>query len=108
MPIAIIDSTELSGSLTQLGETIPNGIIRVFKAMGAHNDTGGTVTLTVHLVPNGGVADSTNRFINRPVVNGVTDLCPELIGRGLKEGGKLFVSGLGLNMGGTAIDTILG
>lgn len=108
MPITIVDPIQLTAGLGIAGPVIADGSSRVFKAAGAHNDTGATVTLTVHLVPKGGNPDTSNRLISRAVANNKTDMCPELLGRGLSSGGTLQVSGAGLNFGYTAIDTITG
>lgn len=105
--ITILDSSQLA-ALAAIGGVVPAGVKRNYKAVGAHNDTAAAVTLTVHLVPTGGIADNSNRIINRLVPVDKTDMCPELVGRGLNAGGTLYVGGAGLNFGYTAIDTITG
>jgi hypothetical protein len=107
MPINILDSIQLA-ALAAVGGAVPEGVIRTYKAAGAHNDTGAPVMLTMHLVPKDGAPDASNRIIYRSVPDGETDLCPELIGRGLRTGGKLHVGGVGLGFGATSIDTITG
>jgi hypothetical protein len=105
--LIVKDSATLAG-VAAIDTAVASGVIRTYRSAGAHNPTGGTLTLTVHLVPAGGVADNSNRIINRAVPAGKTDLCPELVGRGLNAGGILQAGGAGLNFGYTAVDTITG
>lgn len=107
MAITIQDPVTLA-ALAAIGGVIPAGVTRNFKAVGAHNPTGAPIVLTVHLVPLNGAADNSNKLFSRSVPAGLTDMCQELIGRGLKTGGQLFVNGAGLTFGFTAIDTITG
>ncbi len=104
----IKDDSALTGTAVQQGAIVATGTIRVFRALGAHNDTGATVTLKAYLVAEGGSADDAlNLTIERAVPTGKTDECKELIGRGLNAGGKLMVLGLNMTFGYTAIDTII-
>lgn len=106
--ITIQDQIDIGASVTTVGNAVPAGMQRKFTAFGAHNDSGSAVILKVYLVPTSGSAANPNLLINRAVPAGKTDTCPELMGRGLNSGGTLQVEGAGLNVGWTAIDTIIG
>lgn len=103
--ITIQDPINIGASPTTVGTAVPDGLQRKFIAAGAHNDTGGVVTLKVSLVASSG---SASLLINRAVGINKTDTLPELIGRGLNAGGSLLVEGSGLNVGFTSIDSITG
>lgn len=63
------------------------------------NDTGGAVSLTVHIIPSGGSAGSANKRISaRSIAPGETYPCPELIGRVLEPGDFIQASGLNLSI----------
>jgi len=105
MAITIKEPTVLA-AIAAIGEVMPVGTSRVYTAAGAHNPTGAPVTLTVHLVPANGAPADSNRILNRNVAAGKTDLCLELIGRGLPAGSQLYAGGAGINFGYTAVDTV--
>ena len=97
--ITIQDPVVLGAALATIGGTVPNGVQRVFRAVGVRNPTAGTLTLVVTLAG--------TEIINRPVLAGKTDLCPELIGRGLNGGSNLQMSGASLTAGFTSLDTLI-
>lgn len=103
--ITVLDPVTV-GVPAAIGGIIPDGIQRNYKSAGVNNPTGAPITLIVHLVAKNKVADTSNIIIDRAVPAGKTDMCPELIGRGLNAGGSLWVEGNGLTAGYTAIDTV--
>lgn len=107
MTISILNPSLLT-ALNQIGSNVPEGTQRIFRAVGVHNSTEANIMLTLYLVPVGEVADLSNRIIHRLVLAGKTDMCPELIGRGLNIDGSLWGSGVGLTVGYTTTDNILG
>lgn len=57
------------------------------------NTTAGAITVTVHLVPSGGTADSTNCILSSySIAAGQTYVPPGAIGQWLEEGGTLQAS----------------
>lgn len=95
------------GALAMFDGAIPEGVVRNYRAAGAHNPTNGTITLKVYLVPKNGVANDGTLILNRAVQPHKTDICVELIGRGLNAGGSLWIDGTGLTFGYTSLDTIV-
>lgn len=107
MPLKIQDPAAL-GAAASIGGAVPVGYIRNFVAAGAYNNTPDPILLTIYLVPKGGVPDASNKLLERSIPGRKTDMCQELIGRGLNAEGTLQVGGAGLTFGFTAIDTIMG
>lgn len=107
MPLTIQDNIPLTAALDAIGGTVTVGVQRIFKAVGVHNPTGLPVPLLVYLVPFGEVAGDDYLVIDRPVLANKSDLCLQLIGRGLNGGGTLMVSADGCNIGFTSIDTVI-
>lgn len=63
------------------------------QAMTYTNNSGGTVALTVNLIPSGGTLGSGNVLISaQPVAAGRPYLCPELINHTISPGDKLEVT----------------
>lgn len=108
MSLTIIDAVALAAGTTLVGAAIPSGIQRIYRSVGVHNGSGAPVVLKAWLVSASALADATTEVINRSIPAGKTDMCPELIGRGLNAGGTLQMSGAGLSAGLTAIDNIIG
>jgi hypothetical protein len=50
------------------------------------NDTGGAITVDVHLVNSAGTAGTSNLFISRSINAGDNYKCPEITGQVLKNG----------------------
>lgn len=105
MTIIVENQSTLGAAPDTVGAAVPVGTQRIFKAVGVHNPTAGVVTFKAYLVPSGGTADSSNRVIDRTVGIGKTDLCPELIGRGLAAAGTLQMDAVACTAGFTAIDS---
>lgn len=57
-----------------------------------HNSSGGSVTLQVWIVPDGGSADSSNQVLNRAIASNASDTAPEIIGQTIESGGSLQAS----------------
>jgi hypothetical protein len=110
MAITIQDPIKVVGTDPMLiGNAVPEGVIRNFKAVGINNPTGAAISCSVYLVPKGTNPDGTvNQVISRTILPNKTDMCCELLARGLNAGGRLFVLGAGLTVGYTSIDTVLG
>jgi hypothetical protein len=104
--ITIHDPQLLPADITIVGGGIPDGLQRVFRSVGVHNPTAAPITLQVWLLAVGGITPF--KIINRPVLPNRTDMCPELIGRGLNAGGVLQMQCEGATVGFTSIDTITG
>lgn len=106
MSINILYPVALTAS-GAVGTSVVTGMIRSFQSAGVHNPGNDPVEFSMHLVPKDAEAIPNNRIIKRTVPAGKTDLCNELIGRSLDEGGTLVMSGVGLTFGYTAIDTLI-
>lgn len=103
----IVDSTLLTAVPVTQGTPVSNLAKRIFKAATITNTTAASITVTVYLVPSGGVAAAANTIISaRPVAPGETYLCPELVGQGQNAGGFLQAAGNGLTFKFTAVDII--
>lgn len=85
----IISAQYASNSLTT--EYTSSSVTTQIDKFTAQNDSGGDVTLQVHLVPSGGSADATNLILNRTILDDTTYRCPELIGHTLDPGDFISV-----------------
>lgn len=85
--------------------TAPAATKAVVKNANVCNSTAGAVNLSVHLVPQGGVADATNILISaRPVAAGAVDRCPELVNQVLEAGGTIQALGLALTLVASGVE----
>ncbi len=71
------------------------------------NTTGAPVACTVYIVPGAGAPAAKDAKISaRPVANGETYSCPELIGRVLEPGDTLQALGLGVSLDVSALTQV--
>jgi hypothetical protein len=57
----------------------------------ANNTDAAAQTLTVHVVPNGGTADASNKQLEVEIEAGYSYLCGEIVGMDLEQGDSLWV-----------------
>lgn len=67
------------------------GVRAIIDKFSGYNGTGGAVTLTVKLVPNGGSAAATNIIVLKSLAAGETYNFPEIAGHVLESGGFISV-----------------
>ncbi len=93
--MAAINKTLFEGVLltdvaVPLYESPINGAGTKIIALSIANNGGTTETYSLHLVPSGGSADSTNIFVpERSLANKETDIPAEVINQSLKPGGTI-------------------
>lgn len=105
MTIAILNGLNITtANPVGVGEPIADGVNRIFKAVGIHNASPAPVLTSLHIVKPNAVADGSNRLFTRSIPSGKSDMCPEIIGRGMKTGEQLFIIGNGVSIGYTAYD----
>lgn len=75
----------------ETNEYTANGLRTIIDKFTGYNGTGGPVTLTVKLVPNGGTAGASNITVSRAIAAGATDVFPEVPGHSLEPGGFISV-----------------
>ena len=107
MATTIQDNVLLAAGNIVVGGPVPSGLQRIYTAVSVRNPTGASITLTLHLVPDGAAASATNTIFSRPVLAGKTDVCLQVIGRGLNANGTLVINAPACTVGYTAIDTIV-
>jgi len=78
--------------------TAPAATKAIIKAATLLNNTGGAVTVDVHLVPNGGSATAANRVLRKTLANDTGHTCPELVNQVLEAGGTIQALGLNVAM----------
>lgn len=61
-------------------------VTALLDSISVFNDTGGAITLDVHIVNSGGSASAANIFISRSIASGEYYNCPELTGQVLRSG----------------------
>ena len=83
--VSLIDAKHAENTTTtQYTATNVRAVIQQFTAT---NNSGTAATLTVHIVPSGGSADTTNVILDaRPIADGEAYTCPELAGHVLENG----------------------
>lgn len=91
--------------------TVPTGVTAYIRKLSLLNSTGGAVTATVHLVPNGGTANATNMVISaQSIAAGASYQCPEVEGQALAAGATiqaLASAGTAISLRGTALEMVL-
>lgn len=89
LPKRLVDGSQLTGSAATY-YTAPANTLTTISAMTLTNTTGGAVTATVHLVPNGGSAGVTNCVLSaRTLAAGESFNVGSAIGQTLPAGGTL-------------------
>jgi len=84
----IVLSKYLEDTLTQ--QYLSNNVTTALDKVVATNNSAGTVVLSLYLVNSGGTADASNRLINRSILAGKSDLCPEIAGHDLDPNQTLW------------------
>ncbi len=72
-------------------EYTASGLRTIIDKFTGYNGTGGAVTLTIKLVPNGGTAGASNIIVVRAIAAGATDVFSEVVGHSLEPGGFISV-----------------
>ncbi len=78
-------------SSSEATEYTANGLRTIIDKFTGYNGSGGAVTLTIKLVPNGGTAGASNITVTRAIAVGATDTFPEICGHSLEPGGFISV-----------------
>ena len=92
----LIEPQALTGSVATI-YTVPALFNTQLAAVTVSNPTAGAVALTLHIVPDGGTADATNKVIPaKTLAANETYICPELTAQTLPAGTTIQASGLGL------------
>lgn len=98
-PAVLIESKYAPNSQTT--EYTSSDVKTVIDSVTVFNDSGANVTLAINLVPSGGSVSGGNTFVNRTILAGKSDRCPELVGQILDPGG--FISVLAGTLNGLSI-----
>jgi hypothetical protein len=87
------DGGNVTAAAVTQGTEVPANTKRRITSAVVCNSTGVAKTFTAHVIPSGGSAATTNMYISaRTIKPGESYTCPELVGRGMNEGG--FVQAL--------------
>jgi hypothetical protein len=89
--------------------TVPTATAQIHQFT-ATNTTGGPLTVTVNLVPNGGTAGSSNAIVSaRQIAAGQSRVFPELVNHVLGSGGTIYTatsgSGITIKCSGVEVTT---
>jgi hypothetical protein len=100
----VYEGGTLTGALSDQGTVVAANTKRIIQSAALVNTTAAPVLCTVNFVDGGtGVHP---KISARPVAAGETYLCPELIGKGINQLGKIQALGLGVSFDYTAIEIV--
>lgn len=100
----VFEGAVLAAAAAPQGTVVPGLTTRIIKSASLVNTTGAPVPGTVNLVK----ADGTviTHISARPIAAGESYPCPELISKGMNQGGYVQALGLGLTFMYTATDFV--
>ena len=100
----IYEGGVLTASLTDQGVAVGANTKRIIQSATLVNKTAGAVQCSVSFIDSGGVERP--KISLRPLGINETYLCPELIGKGINQLGKVQALGLGVHFDYTAIEIV--